>query len=270
MDSEHRHELKTNELALWLANLPAFLKENARTIVGIVLIIAAVISYFYFMAKQKTSTNLTQAKNTALMQKIAQNKSEAQYLDPESAPLENPFASSANDLQNAVNLTEKKDHATALLLIKKGEALRSEIHFTPSEMEQQVINNQIEQAGKAYQQALELASGNSTLTAMATYGLGLCAEELADFEKAGQIYASITQNPNFEGTLFPAQAQFRLDIMEDNKKTFEFVKAPKIQLPEGMDESLKKAIESGQIHFEKPPAETETNEKPTDTETKEE
>lgn len=257
MDSEHRHELKTNELALWLANLPTFLKENARTIIGVVLIAAAVMSYFYFKATKRTSTNLTLAKNTALMQKLTQNKADALNLDPETAPLENAFASTANDLQNAVNLTQEPDHATALMLIKKGEALRSEIHFSISDLEQQVIDDQIEQARKAYEQALEMASGNSTFTAMATYGLALCAEELSDFEKAKQIYTSITKNPDFEGTLFPAQAKFRLEIMKDNMKNFTFAKAPEIKIPEGMNSpEIIKAIKSGQIYIEQPDAET--------------
>jgi hypothetical protein len=38
MDSQHRHELKTNELAEGLKHLPGLLKDNANTIIGIILI----------------------------------------------------------------------------------------------------------------------------------------------------------------------------------------------------------------------------------------
>ena len=54
MDAEHRHELKTNELADWLGHLPDFLHENVKTIIGVVLIIAAVIVFFY---ARRTSAN---------------------------------------------------------------------------------------------------------------------------------------------------------------------------------------------------------------------
>ena len=33
MKSDHRHELKTNELAEWLGNLPEWTKENFVTII---------------------------------------------------------------------------------------------------------------------------------------------------------------------------------------------------------------------------------------------
>ena len=33
MKSDHRHELKTNELAEWLGNLPQWTKENLVTII---------------------------------------------------------------------------------------------------------------------------------------------------------------------------------------------------------------------------------------------
>ena len=50
MDTEHRHELKTNELADWLANLPQWAKENTGTIayVAIVIIIVAVVAYMKY------------------------------------------------------------------------------------------------------------------------------------------------------------------------------------------------------------------------------
>ena len=244
MDSEHRHELKTNELAQFLSNLPAFLKENTRNIIGIALIAAAVFTYFYFREKKKTTVNMEQAQNTALIQQMANNKIEAINIEPETAPLENAFTVAANELQKAADTTKESPIAVALMLIKKGESLRTELHYSTSQPDEQVITDQIAQAVQAYEQALTQAQGNATMTAMATFGLGLCAEELGDFEKATQIYTDIAQNAAFEGTLFPDQAKFRLDILEDHKGTFQFVATPKIELPEGGDASLKEAIES--------------------------
>ena len=39
MDSEHRHELKTNELADWIVHAPEYLRKNYLTILGVLLII---------------------------------------------------------------------------------------------------------------------------------------------------------------------------------------------------------------------------------------
>ncbi len=292
MDSEHRHELKTNELAQWLSNFPSFLKENALRIVGILLIAAAVFSYFSYKSKKTSTVNLVEAQNTVLMQQISRNKTEAVNLDPEAAPLENAFALSADKLQIAADATKEPGHAVALMLIKKGESLRAELHYSTSHLDEQVITDQIERATQAYEGALQNAKGNASLTAMASFGLGLCAEEVGDFEKAAQIYTDIAQNTEFEGTLFPAQAQFRLEILEDNKEVFEFAEAPEIKIPEGIDPSLEEAIKSGQIYFEgaepkaEAPAEAdgetttedkaevegeaETSEKPADTQGKKE
>ena len=43
MDSEHRHELKTNELADGISHLPKILKDNYMQIIGVGLILAAIL-----------------------------------------------------------------------------------------------------------------------------------------------------------------------------------------------------------------------------------
>ena len=53
MDSEHRHELKTNELAEWIEHFPQFCKKNGSTIIGAILIICAILSYFVFKGKSQ-------------------------------------------------------------------------------------------------------------------------------------------------------------------------------------------------------------------------
>jgi hypothetical protein len=53
MDAEHRHELKTNELAEVMTHFPAFFKKHGRQVIGAVLIAAAIISYFVFDKKDQ-------------------------------------------------------------------------------------------------------------------------------------------------------------------------------------------------------------------------
>ena len=51
MKSEHRHELKTNELAEWIGNLPQWARENRRMIIYVsvvaVLVIGSASWYWY-------------------------------------------------------------------------------------------------------------------------------------------------------------------------------------------------------------------------------
>ena len=56
MKSEHRHELKTNELAERLAHFPELIKRNTNTIIGVALIAAGLITWPMFnkMNQQKT------------------------------------------------------------------------------------------------------------------------------------------------------------------------------------------------------------------------
>ena len=54
MKAEHRHELVTNELADWIGNLPNFIKQNIRPIIGIILILLGLM-FWLFRSTQKTA-----------------------------------------------------------------------------------------------------------------------------------------------------------------------------------------------------------------------
>ena len=53
MKSEHRHELKTNELAEWLGNFPQWAKENLRMIIYVTVVIVAVAGVYVWNNYQK-------------------------------------------------------------------------------------------------------------------------------------------------------------------------------------------------------------------------
>ena len=48
MKADHRHELKTNELADWLGHFPEWAQENRTTLIaaGAVIVVLAVVLYF--------------------------------------------------------------------------------------------------------------------------------------------------------------------------------------------------------------------------------
>ena len=225
MDSEHRHELKTNELADWLGHLPDFLHKNAKTIIGVALIIAAVIVFFYGRRTVADSRLNEQAQATRQIEEMDMTKMRiiGSLQGGQGSP--DTMASSASSLEIAAG-NAKSPNVAALLLIKRGEALRSDLHYMTEEVTAGIAQDHIKKARAAYEKALSMIEDNNTLKAMAEFGLGLCAEEIADYVEAEKIYGKIIADDAYAGTVFGAQAQDRLDNMADNKVQFVFVKAP--------------------------------------------
>jgi len=226
MDSEHRHELKTNELADWIAHIPQFISKNYLQIIGVCLIIAAVLLWGPLRrSKQKAKTG-EQAKTTLIIGEVGMAKAVALQKQAQgTANLTNTIIIAADKLEGAANTT-KLPTAAAMALIKRGEALRTDLHYKIEDVEEEVILDQIEKARLAYTSAIEKAAGDNTLIAMAKFGLGLCAEEVGQIEQAKNIYKELTENTEFEGTGFVAQAQLRIDSIDDNAEKFTFIDAP--------------------------------------------
>ncbi len=233
MDSEHRHELKTNELADWIVHAPEYLRKNYLQILGVLLVIAGALSWGP-LNKMRQGTDLKQAvETTELIEKVSQSKSLAAQSNQPGAPVPESLLGLASSLEIAAG-EAKTDLSEAIILIKRAEALRAELHYKAEEIEEVVLLSEVERARKSYEKAAKKAKGNATLEAMATFGLGLCAEETGDYAKASGIYESIVSNAGFEGTVFPAKARARIETMADNRETFVFVKTPesvKIEVP---------------------------------------
>jgi tetratricopeptide (TPR) repeat protein len=225
MDAEHRHELKTNELADWLGHLPDFLHKNAKTIIGAILIITAAIIFLYGRKSVAESRLAEQAQATMEIGKLDRSKMTIlQSVQAEKEPPDTMIIT-ANALEIAAQGV-KNPNVSALLLIKRGEALRSDLHYMNEEVTAGIAQDHIKKARASYQKALSVIENNNTLKAMAEFGLGLCAEEVADYAEAERIYKEIIADEAYAGTVFGAQAQDRLDNMADNKMQFVFVKAP--------------------------------------------
>lgn len=231
MDSEHRHELKTNELADWIVHAPEYLRKNYLTILGVLLIIAGIVSW-PALTRMKQGTDTKQAvETTELIEKVSQSKA----LIVQGSPQGGSLIGFASSLEIAAS-DAKTDLAEALILIKRAEALRADLHYKAEEIEEVILLSEIERARVSYEKAVKKAKGNANLEAMATFGLGLCAEEIGDYTKASGIYESIVSNAGFEGTVFSAKAKARIATMADNRESFLFVNAPepapvKIEVP---------------------------------------
>ena len=232
MKSEERHELKTNELADWIANFPEWAKENSGTIAyaAIVIIIVGVVAYLKWYRPTHTVSReqieMSQLANQLEMAKI-------QVVAAKDQASTNPEAlrSMADRLGAVAGKLSESEYA-AFALIKQGEALRAELHYAPAGFaaDPNALAFQVNKAKKCYQEASEKAGGNPQLAAMAKFGLGLCAEEVGNFEDAQKIYHDIAVNEAYAGTVTVSMAKERAANMNDYKGKFVFVETPQTPL----------------------------------------
>jgi len=223
MKAQHRHELKTNELAEWLSNLPNWAKENLRMIIYVSAIVVVVIGFYGWKAYKE---NIVEVKErmalSQLIAKLTQDKlNTIKGIKSEDIDYSYLLLDTAKRLQNFARNTKKKDMA-ALAYIKQAEALRAELHYRMGLVNKSNLTEQINQAKKAYENAIELARDNPVQMANARFGLGLCQEELGNFNEAKKIYEQVTKNSDFAETVAAASAGYRLKIMDDYKNIVKF------------------------------------------------
>ncbi len=200
-----------------------YLNKNEISIIAIVLIIAGIISWPILNRKKQASFTKERIETTNLITQMERGKIESRNAGP--ADFTGAFIASATALENVAGQA-KNDATKALALIKRGQAFITDLHYKGEEVEKEVIASHIKQARGAYKRAITAAKGHKTLTAMANFGLGLCAEEVGEYYKAAEIYKAIAANADFAGTVYPPRAEHRLAIMGDHSDKFVFAKAP--------------------------------------------
>jgi tetratricopeptide (TPR) repeat protein len=229
MRAEHRHELKTNELALWLSNLPIWVKQNTRTITyvsAVVVIVAA--SYFYHRYQKTVVAGRERIAVTGLLAQLPDQKVQIAQAQAQGADVSYTLLQVANELDNIAG-SAKKDAVAAMALIKEAEILRTETHFRLGTVSQQDLTTQINQAKEDYTKALNTylkRSPNCSLEALANLGLGLCEEELGNFDEARKIYNEVATNTAFDGTTAAAAAKQRLVSMDSFNQKLVLKPAP--------------------------------------------
>ena len=219
MDAEHRHELKTNELADFLGHLPEFIRKYSNQIIGVILIlIALVVIPLYSRMRRQTAL----AEEAAMISKI-QIARESMFKAAQDMDSTNPAAAitaAAEDLEEAVQTT-KNANLAALALLEKSELLRAELHLS-KEVTADMISANLSKARTACEQAFEKAQ-SSTLKGLAELGLGLCAEEAGEYDNAREIYQKIVEKTEYTGTGVIEQAQRRLLSLNDHMEKVTFV-----------------------------------------------
>jgi len=227
MRAEHRHELKTNELAEWIANFPQWAKENLRMIIYISVVVVLVAgSYIFHWYRKNVESVRKQLELTRLIAQLSRGKTQILQAQARGVDISYMLIQTADALQAAAQ-NAKDDQMTALALIKRAEALRMELHYRFGTVDQRDAITQIELAKASYAEAIEKSSSSPSLLAAAKLGLGLCEEELGSFSKAEQIYSDVATNALYEGTVAAAQARMRLDTMADYRRKVVFTPAAK-------------------------------------------
>lgn len=226
MKSDHRHELKTNELAEWLNNLPRWAKENSITIICISALIIGITTFYVWRIYNKRAVAQKQIEFTNLIGQLFNSRMQILRARAQDRDLSFMLLQPADNLRVFAQNTDD-DLMAAFALIKRAEALRMELHYRQGAVSEREAAAQIDQAKTSYAEALERCSRNPSLTAMAQFGLGLCEEELGSFEAAEQIYRDITTNPDLESTVAAAQAELRLKLMDGYKDNIILKPAPK-------------------------------------------
>jgi len=224
MKSEHRHELKTNELAEWLSNLPQWTKQNLITIICVSALVVVLAGVYLWRSYNKNILQVRERTEfTNLINQVSGAKIQIVQASAQGRDLAFMLIQLAKNLDTFAQNT-KNNRMAAMALVKRAQALRAELHY--GTVEQQYIEEQTEKAQDSYTVALERSRTNPVLAAAAEFGLGLCAEELGNFEEARDIYGKIVANPDYEGIVTVAQAQRRLKTMADYEQKIAFVPDP--------------------------------------------
>ncbi len=222
MKAEHRHELKTNVLAEWIANFPQWAKENAKTIIYVsVLVVVVAGLYFWKMYEEKVVSVRKQLELTKLIAQLPRGKIRILQAQARGVDISYMLIQTADELQIAAQ-NAKDDQMAALAQIKRAEALRIELHYRFGSVGERDAAAQINLARASYAEAVKKSSTSPLLMSTAKLGMGLCEEELGNFEKAKQIYGEIITDASFEGTVAAAQAKLRLETMADYQRKVVF------------------------------------------------
>ena len=234
MKAEHRHELKTNELAEWLFNLPTWAQQNLRTITYVVAVVVIVVAYTIWYRYQKTVVGgREQANMTALLTQIPQLKAYIAQTQTEGADNSYMLMQLVDGLEQ-IAAGAKNDSVAAVAMIKQADILRTELQFRPGVVSRPDFENQIARAKGYYTKALEVhlkRSPNRSLEALAKLGLGLCEEDMGNFDQARKIYDELATGAAFEGTTSAAAAKQRLALMDSFNQKIVLSPSPKPTTP---------------------------------------
>ena len=220
MKSEHRHELKTNELADWMAHFPEWAQKNARTLTGAAILIVVVgVIYFWMQYNQNVRVVGERVRFSNLLAELPQAKQIALSQGT------NQLGTIAAGLGNYASKSSNKT-MSAMAYLKRAEALRSELHYSATPINPSDLAGMITPIQESYRLAEEKATTDASIRAAARYGQGLCFEELKQFTDAQAQYQAIVADDSLKGTAGQAAAEYRLLVLPHYQQGLTFRPAP--------------------------------------------
>ena len=139
MKSEHRHQLKTNELAAGIANSIQWSKDHYKTIIytGIVAILVGG-SYFWNKYQKTAVVAAEQYEFSGIISRIAPQK--AQILQAKAQGMDDSIAliRLAENLNDVAQGT-KNEQTAAIALLKRADILRAELLYRPGDISDQYL-----------------------------------------------------------------------------------------------------------------------------------
>jgi Tfp pilus assembly protein PilE len=216
MKAEHRHELKTNDLALWISNLPTWGKENLRTIIYVAVVVVLVLASAIYYRYQKTVVSSREEGNlTMLLSQLPQQ--EGYIAQKQMKGEDNAFQLfQFTDSLDSIAKSASNNNVAALALIKEAEVIRTELQYRFGVVSPQDIATQTGKAKDLYNKALDKLkqNPNPTLEGIAKIGLGLCDEEQGNADAARKQYQEVAAGAAYAGTVAQAAAKNRLVAMD--------------------------------------------------------
>lgn len=212
MKSERRHELQQDELAVQIEKVSESVKQNAATIIGVVIAVVAILSGGIWFLNQQAS-----AKDQAFQQLMGSGAADS---DPELLIAQ--YRQVAKD-QVSPTITRQawlRIGDTALQYLFRA---RSETEAPDPKKHDAMLG----EAEAAFDKVLTIAGNDVTALGRAHMGLGVIAETRGEFDNARTLYEKITKDKKFERTGLITEAEYRLANMENWSQTITFPE-PKI------------------------------------------
>ena len=236
MKSERRHDLKTNNLALIMADFPGFMREYGSRILLVVLICALAIVLIFNWTRGRSEQDV---KSREALSNARQSLSELRHgiervasAQPWNMPSSDAVATFRDTVVKQANeqitaalesgdpnvkadaqvVRGDLDMALAMIPALPGSATRPSLNGSKSH------DDLIRTAEQAYSEVLKSPlNQNETAVRNARFGLGAIAEDQQQWDKARQDYQAIIDNPNTPGP-FKELAHQRLDALATLEK----------------------------------------------------
>ena len=184
MKSQRRHELSTNELADWVANIPEWWEQNGRVVIAVIVAVIVLGAIWYFTTVRTAASRGEQAQKLSGMLFALESYKLQMANNPASrAQFSGQMIMLAGQLKNFAD-TAANPNAGALALIKSAEAARAAGHYSSLPLDAEAEAKDLASARDSCLRAIALIKDDPSLLASAKLQLGLCQEGLGSFDEA--------------------------------------------------------------------------------------